>query len=73
MIPRIRPAFAVPRFEGSRRPASMAASSLLPIFQANGARTPQITMPRIPRTSAVVAWLDSGYAPPSVGNWGVDM
>ena len=60
MIPRIRPALAVPRFSGGRRPESIAASSLLPIFQANGARTPQMTMPRIPRTRAVVAWLGSG-------------
>ena len=68
MIPRMRPALAVPRFVGSRRPASIAASSLLPMFQAKGASTPHMTMPSIPSTRAVVAWLDSGYALPSVGN-----
>ena len=60
MIPRMRPAFAVPLFSGARRPASIAASSLFPIDHANGARIPQTTKLRMPSTSAVVAWLCSG-------------
>lgn len=71
IIPQILPALAVPRFSGGRLPASIAASSLFPMFQANGASTPQMTMPRMPRTRIVVAWLCSGYPEPeSDGNWG---
>lgn len=70
MIPRIRPALAVPLFSGARLPASIASSSLFPIAQANGPRIWQKTSPMIPRTRTVVAWLASGYALDSDGNCG---
>ena len=60
-IPRTLPAFALPLLLGSRRPSSIALTSRLPIYQANGPRMPQTTIPRIPNTRAVVDSLPSGY------------
>ena len=59
-MPRSRPALAMPLLSGERLPASIAASSLLPIHHANGPKTPEAAMARMPRTRTAVALLFSG-------------
>lgn len=60
MIPMTFAAFAMPRPLGSRLQAAIPLRSPYAITQAIGGSIQQSTNARIPRTSAVDAWLFSG-------------
>lgn len=69
MMPRTLAARAVPRFSGGRRPDSIARSSRFANHQAMGAKMVR-KIPMMPRPTARVAWLFSGYPLWSAGNSG---
>lgn len=61
IMPTYFPAWARPRFDGSRRPASIPLTSRLPIHQPTGHSKPHSTKPPMLTKSAASAWLPSGY------------